>query len=555
MSKKTVLTLAAVVLLFFTVNPAICTTSSVAGNIKKTKGTDVTELKILWAEWAPADYLQQICDMYENQTGIKVDVIQESWTTFPGHFIAEMEAHSTTWDMIIGDSQWLGLSATQGYYINLTDLLISEGIRETVTEATLIYYSEYPAGSGLYWAFPTEGDAVGWAYRKDLFENANEKAAFQTQYGYALDVPSTFQQLKDIATFFTRPDNNLYGVAIYTQKDYDAMTMGFESMLFSWGDRWQNPLTNEVMGIINSPTAVEAVQFYKDLYSTCQVPGLTNAFYAETNDAFITGKAAMSMNYFAFAGELVDTINNPYAQNTGFFANPAGPGGDQHTALGGQGISIVSFISPERQQAAKDFIKWFAREDIQTQWAELGGFTCNKNVLKSDAFLTATPYNPAFAHSMEFVMDFWNIPQYTLLLDVTQDELYSYIVEGNGTAQATMDSIAARHNQILVEYGYLAGVEEIPLDHFSLAQNYPNPFNSYTTIKYQLPESGFVTVRIFNVFGQEVSTLVNKYQEAGSYEIDWDAGNQPAGVYSYYLETDGSGQEQNKTVRKMLLIR
>lgn len=526
LSKKMLLTFWAIVFPFASIMECACATASAAGWPKPSNLPGVTELNIAWAISPPADYLQKICDRYENETGIKVNVIQESWSTFPNHFFAEMEARSASWDMVVGDSQWLGQSATQGYYVDITDLLVNEGIKETVTAASLSYYGEYPAGSGKYWAYPTEGDAIGWAFRKDLFGNENEKAAFEAKYGYALNVPATFQQLKDIATFFTRPENNLYGVALYTRKDYDEITMGFESLLFSWGNRWQDPQTNEVLEIINSPKAIEACGFYKDLYDNCQVPGLTNASFGETNEALISGKAAMIMNYLSFAGDLVNPLTNPHAQNTGFFANPAGPDGDQHTALGGQGISIVSFISPERQQAARDFIKWFAREDIQTAWAESGGFTCNKNVLKSETFLSATPYNPAFATSMESVMDFWNIPQYRLLLDVTQNELYKFIVEGQGTAQSTMDSIAGEHHRILKEFGYLTGIDGNFPDQeskvFPLIRYYPNPFNSFTTIDYQLREAAPLLINIYDGNGRYVKELFNKQLTPGKYSIVWD---------------------------------
>jgi multiple sugar transport system substrate-binding protein len=63
-------------------------------------------------------------------------------------------------------------------------------------------------------------------------------AAFEAEYGYPLDVPETYEQLMDIAKFFTRPDQGLYGLAIYTQKDYDAITMGVENTMFSWGGDW-----------------------------------------------------------------------------------------------------------------------------------------------------------------------------------------------------------------------------------------------------------------------------------------------------------------------------
>lgn len=414
----------------------------------------VTELNILWAQWDPADYLQQVANKYTEETGIKVNVIQEPWGSFGDRFFTEMAAKGTAWDMVIGDSQWLGQGATQGHYINLTDFLTSTGIKDTVTEATLTYYGEYPTGSGQYWAYPTEGDADGWAYRRDLFEDPEEQAAFKEQYGYDLAVPENYNQLMDIAKFFTRPDEGLYGVAIYTQKDYDAITMGVENTMFSWGGEWQDENYN-VMGIVNSDRNIEAVQFYKDLYDCCQVPGLSNAFFTETNDALISGQAVMVMNYFAFFPALANPGTNPYADVTGFFPNPAGPYGDQFAALGGQGMSIISYISPERQKAAMDFIEWFAKEENQAYWAELGGYTCNKNVLASDAFLNATPFNPAFATTMTFVKDFWNIPEYGQLLEVTQRELSAFIVEGQGTAEETMNKIAEEHDKILREAGYL----------------------------------------------------------------------------------------------------
>jgi multiple sugar transport system substrate-binding protein len=415
----------------------------------------VSELKILWAQWDPADYLQQMGNLYEKETGVKVTIVQEPWGTFGDRFATAMAAKGTEWDMVVGDSQWLGQGATAGWYVDMTDFLNSTGLKDSVTEATMKYYGEYPAGSGTYWAFPTEGDADGWAYRKDLLEDPKEKEAFKAKYGYDLTVPpKSYKELMDIAKFFTREDQGIYGVAIYTQKDYDAMTMGVENTMFPWGGSWQND-KNEVIGIVNSQQNIEAVQYYKDLYDCCQVPGLSNAFFTETNDAFLAGKAAMAMNYFAFLPALSNPKTSKYADVTGFFANPAGPNGDKGAALGGQGMSVISYVSPERQQASLDFIKWFGTEANQTKWAELGGYTCNKKVLSSDAFLKTQPYNPAFAETMTFVKDFWNIPIYAQLLQVTQTNLHNFIVNGQGTAKETMDKIAEEQNKILVENGYI----------------------------------------------------------------------------------------------------
>jgi multiple sugar transport system substrate-binding protein len=418
----------------------------------------VKELNILWAEWDPANYLQEIGNMYEKETGIKVNVVQEPWGSFYDLMASQWAAKSDTYDMVVGDSQWTGQGATQGHYVDLTEFMKSNGIDTSVTEATIKFYGEYPVGSGTYWAYPTEGDAVGWAYRKDLFEDPAEMEAFKAKYGYDLKPPETWAQLYDIAEFFTRPENPKngvkYGVGVYTQKDYDGMIMGYENVMFSYGADWFDPKTFEVQGVVNSPKAVEALKFYRELYKFAP-PGTSNAFYAEMNDAFISGQAAMIMNYFAFFPALANPGVNPFADKTGFFAGPKGPDGQAFVALGGQGLSVLSYTSPERQQASMDFIKWFAQESIQKEWAKVGGYTCNKAVLASDEFLKNTPYNQAFSDSMQMVKDFWNIPVFGQMLEPVNRLLHPYIVEGVGDPQAILDQLAVEQRQILVDNGVL----------------------------------------------------------------------------------------------------
>jgi multiple sugar transport system substrate-binding protein len=412
----------------------------------------VTDLTIWWAQWDPANYLQQIGNDYEKATGIKVNIVQTPWGTFQDRVTTEWAAKGTSFDLIVGDSQWIGQGATQGHYVDLTDFMTSNGIDKTVTPATLKYYGEYPQGSGKYFAYPTEGDANGFAYRKDLFENKDEMAAFKAKYGYDLGVPDTWAHLRDIAEFFTRPDKGLYGINIYTQKDYDAITMGFENVFFSYGCNWQDD-KNNVLGVVNADACVKALELYKELYSFVP-PGNTNAFFQEMNDSFTNGQAAMIMNYFAFFPAL-NSDTNKFKDSTGYFVMPKGPDGQQFAALGGQGMSVNSYIDDTRKQASLDFLKWFAQEDIQAKWAAYGGYTCNINVLKSDAFLKQTPYNAAFAQTMTFVKDFWNIPEFAQLLAPTQSMLSGYVVSGQGEAKALLDQLAEDQDKVLVDAGVI----------------------------------------------------------------------------------------------------
>ncbi len=82
---------------------------------------------------------------------------------------------------------------------------------------------------------------------------------------------------------------------------------------------------------------------------------------------------------------------------------------------------------------------------------------------------------------------------------------------------------------------------------FSLEQNYPNPFNPVTTIKYYLPSKNLVTLKVYNLLGGEVTTLVNEVKEAGSYEVEFSAENLASGIYFYKLES-GNFVEAKKMV-------
>jgi multiple sugar transport system substrate-binding protein len=411
------------------------------------------ELTILWAEWDPANYLQELVNEYQAETGVTVTVETVPWPDFQTKAFTEFNAQGSAYDLVVGDSQWLGAGSTGGHYVNLTDFINANNLTAVMAPATMQYYSEYPGGSGTYWSVPLEGDALGWAYRKDLFENPDEMAAFKAKYGYDLGVPKTFKNLIDIAEFFHRPDQNLYGAAIYTMNAGDAIVMGVENSIFAYGGSLGDYNTYQVTGLVNSPESVEALEDYRKLF-TLGPPGWGNAFFAEVNTAMAQGQAAMGMNYFAFFPSLVNEATNPYAASTGFFANPPGPRGDDFAALGGQGISVVSY--GENQEEAMKFLEWFIKEDTQKRWAELGGYTAHAATLESEEFRNATPYNEAFFQTMFKVRDFWALPEYAELLDEGQQGLYDYVVNGNGTAQETLDKLAATWVETLKAAGYPA---------------------------------------------------------------------------------------------------
>jgi hypothetical protein len=162
---------------------------------------------------------------------------------------------------------------------------------------------------------------------------------------------------------------------------------------------------------------------------------------------------------------------------------------------------------------------------------------------------------------------------------INNDQSFGTIPPGGTAVNATpyiIDTIEnpgiLNFNVIIKSGGYpywehkdlVVGIEQhsenIPTK-FTLSQNYPNPFNPITTIEFDLPKSSEVTLKIYNILGEEVANLISGRLTAGNYSYEWDASRSAgmaSGVYMYRLETrdpsQGAGQSFVET-RKMVLMR
>ena len=85
---------------------------------------------------------------------------------------------------------------------------------------------------------------------------------------------------------------------------------------------------------------------------------------------------------------------------------------------------------------------------------------------------------------------------------------------------------------------------------FALSQNYPNPFNPSTTINFDIPKDGKVSLRLYDMSGKEVATLVNEYKTAGYYSVTFNAANLSSGVYFYSITANNF-----TAIKKMMLIK
>ena len=93
-------------------------------------------------------------------------------------------------------------------------------------------------------------------------------------------------------------------------------------------------------------------------------------------------------------------------------------------------------------------------------------------------------------------------------------------------------------------------ISDITPTSYDLGQNYPNPFNPTTTIRFSIPEAGLVTLKVFNLLGQEVTTLFSGEKTSGVYEATFDASTVASGIYFYTLEA-----KNFSITKKMVLLK
>jgi hypothetical protein len=212
-----------------------------------------------------------------------------------------------------------------------------------------------------------------------------------------------------------------------------------------------------------------------------------------------------------------------------------------------------SIVTVMRQHPGNFFVVWtnapLVASQTNAQQAELSNRFCRwaKDTL-------AQGFDPVFGVFPQnvYVFDFFH------KLAGSNGILQPMYAQSSGDSHPNASATAVVAPQFVQEafdaaisYEQTVGVggQEEPLQ-FTLGQNYPNPFNPSTTIRFTLPKSGHVELKVYNTLGQEVATLVNEEKNVGTYSAQWNAGNVASGMYFYRLKAGEYTQ-----IRKLLLLK
>lgn len=417
--------------------------------------SEAEDLTFVWHAGTCADMFVEIARDYPNKDVEMVPALVPYGPEWHIKIASEFAIQGDAFDFAMWDSQSTAEFAGGGHAYSVNQIFDSSDVlsADLFPAGSLARYGEYPDGSGEFWGLPVNQDAYGFMYRRDLFENPEEQAAFKEKYGRDLVVPQTYQEASDIAEFFTRPDEELYGWGQMGGREYDFATTASNSFLWSFGGELYNPETFEVTGYLNSPASVDGVQAYVDMFDFGP-PGSQNWGWDEVNAAFQQGKLAMAMQWYYFHGSNSDPASNPLADSTGFANLPGAVGRDgmfrRQFSVGGQGMGINTYSG--NIETLTGFMEWYFQPEQQARYAAVCQ-TGLKSVLDSDEWQGLNSYNSLFATALDYTNDYWHLPEYSILLDILQEEVSNAISGSKSVEQALADA-AERHEETLERAGY-----------------------------------------------------------------------------------------------------
>ncbi|MGB3910232.1 MAG: extracellular solute-binding protein [Pseudolysinimonas sp.] len=333
--------------------------------------SDAVTIRVLAVEGPETDALAAEAANFAAESGIEVEVDKVARDVWGQRKVAELAQDAGTYDVVFlgggDDAVWMLENA---HVQDLTSYLGEDVIADVVNNELFTTSDGAFVGAPQYYNFPVT------YYRADLFGDPEEQAAFEARYGHELAAPTTFDELVEVATFFNRPDEGLYGTclggvnwSVFLDDTYFVYGQGA-----NFGDLETGELT------LDTPEHVKAFEYISALTSL-QAPGWEALSFFDCDNQMKAGSVAIYQNWLYAWNLLSAEMGDQIA-----IAPPAGVS----THLGAM-LATIPEAAPN-PDAAGEFIAWMLTDEFQLAQV---GLTGNLPVLQSqqdsDAFAEALP--------------------------------------------------------------------------------------------------------------------------------------------------------------------
>lgn len=421
---------------------------------------DVT-IRVIGFESCITEGLQLQAEAYMAENpNVTVEVERTAYTVLRETQIIELASGSGTYDIYSIVTEWVPEYIGAGYLEPLNDYIDAnppegamgmDDLDQVWTPGLLAF--EMDADGNLY-GFPGHDGPQLFYYRKDLFEDPEEQAAFMDEYGYELAPPETWEQFLDAAMFFTRPDEDLWGTVLTAKFGEQQLAQDFWLLLPSFGGG--TGLDENGVPNFNGEAGVRTLQFYSDLISEYQVAPEASLTYGipEAGDLYLGGNVAMHFNWAHIgANAELENLSSIVGKN-GFSVIPHAEGVETSAIVGSYWINAIA-SSSQNKDAAYDFIRFAAQPEIDLLMAEPGCIPTRLSSWNDPGILEKFPFFATFEPSYNgFVNSAPRVPEFALINDAMQRYM-SQALAGDITVQEALDGAVEEVTEILEEGGHI----------------------------------------------------------------------------------------------------
>ena len=296
--------------------------------------------------------MQKLLPAFTEKTGISVNMVQLQETPLRAKTGLELSAPSTDIDVIMTDFQLMRKYAAAGVLAPLDDALANTAtFNEADYQAPFLDALRY---EGSLYGLPLYQDTNILMYRADIFAELG------------LDVPKTVADLEAVAKAITDwgKDQGTYGIALRGQRGMGVNEWTWPAFLWAFGGSYYKDFPNDMHPNLDSPEAIEALEYYVNMINNYAPPGAANYSYVEVQTDLMQGKTAMIIDSATLGIRAEDPEQSTVAGKLGYAVMPGGPGGQQP---GFYTWSVVVPAKAPHKEAAAQFLAWMLSPEIAPQ--------------------------------------------------------------------------------------------------------------------------------------------------------------------------------------------
>ncbi|MFZ0523602.1 MAG: sugar ABC transporter substrate-binding protein [Candidatus Acidiferrales bacterium] len=392
------------------------------------------------------DAMEKSAEGFTRETGVQVAVEKYGYESSTKKATEDLASKTGKYDIVIQNNDALGKFASQGWIFTVDELEKESGKKADFEDDL------FPrAWRGLSWykgvryGYPLAANTMFVLYRKDMIDNAADKQAFRERYGHDLAPPQDWKQYRDIAEFFTRPDQKFYGTLLQGKR-FPAVWFEWLNFAFSFGGGVMEKEFSWDYGpiVINSPETIQATEYYDSLKKFSPA-GITNFTWDDAVGQMRDGHIFMCILWSDALFHVVDPKVSTVVGKVGYAPLPSGNAGRVAQIAGS--TYMVSRNSRHPREAF-EFELWMLRRENQIQ-QELGGGASARQSVYRDPRVLELPYATADSQSLAVARNMIDTsPETPQISEVIEASISDVLADKKSTRQA-LDGAAVELHKLL----------------------------------------------------------------------------------------------------------